>query len=126
MDEKPSPADSMKKSVIPDCPHQKILALYAERLPMLPQPRIWNGQRVNNLQARWRWVLTAKNPKGGRYADDEASGLQFFARFFAYVSQSDFLTGSAGKWSADLAWLIKAENFAKTLEGAYERREGAA
>lgn len=110
----------------PACPHQEILALYAKHLPGLPQPRVWDGQRVSSLKARWRWVLTAKKPNGGRYATDTAGGLDFFDRFFGYVAESDFLMGRDGKWSGcNLAWLVKAENFAKVLEGQYENRSAA-
>ena len=108
---------------IPDCPHQQIIALYAMHLPALPQPRIWEGKRSENLRARWRWVLSAKRGNGNRYAIDLESGLGFFERFFGYVAASDFLNGRDGKWQGcDLAWLVKAENFAKVIEGKYENR----
>lgn len=108
---------------LPVCPHQEIIKLYGKHLPTLPQPRAWEGQRANNLRARWRWVLTAKNRKGDRYSTDAASALAFFDRFFGYVAASDFLTGRDGKWpGCDLAWLVKAENFAKVIEGKYENR----
>lgn len=112
---------------IPDCPHQQIIDLYAKHLPTLPQPRIWESKRADNLRARWRWVLTAKKPNSTRYAVDPASALDFFDRLFVYVAASDFLTGRDGKWSGcDLAWLVKAENFAKVIEGKYENRTEAA
>lgn len=126
---KPIPNGIGSRQAEPDalaCPHQDILALYAKRLPTLPQPRVWDGQRATNLKARWRWVLTAKKPSGVRYATDTASGLDFFDRFFGYVSESDFLTGRDGKWGGcNLAWLVKAENFAKVLEGQYQNRSAA-
>lgn len=110
----------------PSCPHQEIIKLYGKHLPTLPQPRVWEGQRAENLKTRWRWVLTAKKPKGDRYATDAAGALDFFDRFFSYVAASDFLTGRDGKWpGCDLAWLVKAENFAKVIEGKYENREAA-
>ena len=72
-------------------------------------------------------MLTAKKGNGDPYATTEAEGLDFFARFFGYVGRSDFLTGRDGKWTGcDLPWLVKAENFAKVLEGKYENREAAA
>lgn len=108
---------------IPNCPHGDIVALYAQKLPTLPQPRVWEGKRAENLRARWRWVLTSKKPSGERYATDTESALDFFNRFFGYVAQSDFLTGKTDKWhGCDLAWLVKAENFAKVIEGKYENR----
>lgn len=111
---------------LPDCPHQEIIDLYTKHLPMLPVPRIWDGKRADNLRARWRWVLTAKRPNGERYATDLNTGLAFFERFMGYVAASDFLTGRDDKWhGCDLAWLVKAENFAKVIEGKYEKREAA-
>lgn len=120
--------DDVEKAAIgiPDCPQQEVIAMYGEVLPALPQPRAWEGQRANNLKARWRWVLTAKTSKGKRYATDKGSALDFFRRFFQYVAESDFLTGRDGKWQGcNLGWLVKAENFAKVLEGHYENREAA-
>lgn len=117
-----SPARKLKAE-IPDCPHQQIIELYAKNLPALPQPRIWDGRRADNLRARWRWVLTAKKSNGQGYAHDYQSALNFFDRFFGYVAESYFLTGRDGKWSGcDLAWLTKADNFAKVIEGKYENR----
>lgn len=112
---------------LPACPHQEIIKLYGKHLPDLPQPRAWDGQREQNLRARWRWVLTAKEAQSGEcYATDAATALSFFDRFFAYVAKSEFLTGRKGKWQSNLAWLVKAENFAKVLEGQYENRQEAA
>ena len=139
-----SPDHGKPVPAIPDCPHQQIIALYAKHLPALPQPRIWEGQRAENLRARWRWVLTARRGNGQRYATDLPSALDFFDRFFSYATDlpsaldffdrffsyaadSDFLTGRNGSWQGcDLAWLVKAENFAKVLEGKYENRQEAA
>lgn len=109
-----------KLPTIENCPHQKILDLYAECLPDLPQPRMWEGQRKQNLTCRWRWVLADLKAKG-KPCDADA-GLEFFRRFFAYVGDSAFLTGRGGQWQADLGWLCKAENFAKVLQGNYETR----
>jgi hypothetical protein len=119
-------AETVPRIDLPPCPHQRIIALYAERLPTLPQPRVWEGTRERNLSARWRWVLTARKPSGGRYAETTEEAVAFFDRFFAYVARSDFLSGRNGKWGGcSLAWLIKADNFAKVIEGAYENREAA-
>lgn len=116
-------SDQPAAAHLPACPHQEIIKLYGKHLPTLPQPRAWEGQRANNLRARWRWVLTAKNRKDDRYATDAASAVAFFDRFFGYVAASEFLTGRDGKWpGCDLAWLVKAENFAKVIEGKYENR----
>jgi uncharacterized protein YdaU (DUF1376 family) len=109
---------------LPPCPQQKILDTFAEVLPQLPQPRIWEGQRAKNLAARWKWVLTASDRNGKRHATNAEEGVDFFRRFFAYVATCDFLVGR-GKtsWSCDLGWLVKAENFDKVLSGNYQRQE---
>lgn len=116
------PAD--KKS---DCPHQAIIDLYEKHLPMLPSVVAWDGQRKQNLKARWRWVMTAKKRNGAPYASNRMEALGFFDRYFSYVASSEFLTGRNGKWlSCDLGWLVKAENFAKVLQGNYAEKEAQA
>ena len=125
---KPTNADALVVAgkPAPNCPHQKIIDLYGKHLPTMPFPKIWDGQRQQNLAARWRWVLTAKKPDGAPYATDTESALSFFDRFFGYVAKSDFLTGRDGKWQGcDLGWLVKAENFAKVVSGNYENKEAA-
>lgn len=108
-----------KPDPLPACPHEKLKTLYAEKLPMLPQPRTWDGQRATNMRNRWKWVLTEK-------CKNESEALAFFARFFDYVRESDFLMGRTGSWQGcDLPWLMKAENFAKVIDGKYENRGGA-
>ena len=116
------------KQTLPACPHLELLDIFAEKLPELPQPKpeLWEGQRAKNLSARWKWCLTAKKRNGERYATSKAEALDFFKRYFGYVGKSDFLTGRDGRWSGcDLAWLVKADNFAKVLQGNYENRQEA-
>lgn len=117
-------AESPSRSRVPNCPHQRLLELYAKHLPMLPQPVSWEGERQNAMRARWRWVLTTKRKDGSQHATDEASAVAWFDRFFEYIAKSDFLTGRNGKWeTCDLGWLVKAENFAKVLQGNYENKD---
>ena len=114
------------KPSLPACPHLELLDIFAEQLPELPQPKpeLWEGQRAKNLSARWKWCLTAKKRSGARYATTKAEALDFFRRYFGYVGKSDFLTGRDGRWAGcDLAWLVKADNFAKVLQGNYENRQ---
>lgn len=112
-----------KVAKLPACPHQKIIALYAEELPVLAQPRGWEGARATALQARWKFVLTQCRPNGEPYATDLESGLDFFKRLFAYIrTRCPHLVGvNDRQWQADLAWIVKAENFLKILEGKYEK-----
>lgn len=111
--------------VLPDCPHGKILELYAKHLPELPQPRSWDGQRAKDMRSRWRWVLTAKDTSTGKqWADSEEAALKIFEAIFMLVARSDFLSGRSGKWGgADIGWLMKATNFNKVLEGNYDNKE---
>ena len=113
---------------LPACPHTRLLELFAKHLPELPQPKpeLWQGKPADARRARWRWVLGAKHKSGKRYAETPAQALDWFDRFFGYVAGSDFLTGRNGKWTnCDLGWLMKADNFAKVVQGNYENKETA-
>ena len=117
-----------KSDAVPHCPHTELIDLYAEQLPTLPQPKpeLWTGARAAALKARWRWVLTAKKRDGTRYATSREEALGWFKRFFAFVAESDFLTGRDGKWTAcDLGWLCNETNFAKVVQGNFANKEAA-
>jgi len=110
-------------SKLAPCPHQRIIALFAEHLPELPQPRLWDGAREKNLASRWKWVLADLKKKGKPF--DKEAGIEFFGRMFAYISKCDLLMGKKGDWSCSLPWLVEAGNFAKVIEGNYERKDAA-
>lgn len=98
----------------PDCPHQAIVALYHELLPMCPGIRDWTPARAQALRARWN-------------EDPKRQDLGYWRKFFGYVAESDFLTGrssSAGRkpFLASLDWIVKAENFTKIREGRYHEQ----
>jgi len=115
-------------ATIPNCPHSELIDLFAKRLPELPQPKpeLWTSARAKAMCQRWKWVLTAKKKSGDRYATTKDDALAWFDRFFAYAAQSDFLSGRDGRWtSCDLGWLMKAENFAKVVQGNYENKKAA-
>jgi len=100
----------------PDCPHQQIIALYHDILPMCPPIRDWTPARAQALRARWN-------------ENKDRQNLDYWRRFFTFVADSDFLTGrtsSAGRkpFRASLEWMCKAENFTKIREERYH--EGAA
>lgn len=107
----------------PDCPHLEVLALWAEVLPSLPQHDVaqWKAARADHLRARWRETADEK-----RWVD-QAAGLAFFRKLFAYVGKSQFLTGRAntapGKrpFVVELEWLVKPLNWAKLIEGKYHQ-----
>jgi hypothetical protein len=77
----------------PDCPHQKLIDLYHELLPTCTKVVEWNGERQALMRARWREQAVPNGKRPG-YAT-EAAGLAFWRRYFGYVSQSNFLTGTA-------------------------------
>ena len=108
VDEKPA------RSKKPDCPHQQIIDLYHEVLPMCPRVRGWTPARATQLRARWNEALERQN-------------LDYWKRFFEYVATCDFLVGKAGNkpFFADLEWMTKAGNFTKIRERKYENREAA-
>jgi hypothetical protein len=95
-----------------DCPHQQIISLYHELLPMCPSIKEWTDTRQQNLRARWK-------------SSPDFQNLGWWKGFFEYIATSKFLTGQIpgqnGKpFLASLPWIIKPENFAKIREGMYE------
>jgi uncharacterized protein YdaU (DUF1376 family) len=68
-------------ATVPDCPHEKLIALYHELLPTCTQVVEWNEQRKAIARARWREKGAAK--PGYRTVED---GLAYWRRFFEYVA----------------------------------------
>ena len=100
-------------SEINECPHQKIIGLYAEIIPNGIQPKVWNGTRAVHLKARWR-------------EDKKRQNLDYWRRLFNYIAQSPFLMGQAHDtnkrpFEISLDWIIKPDIFAKIIEGKYHR-----
>lgn len=89
------------------CPQQQILDLYHETLPELRRMRVWNDARAKDLRARWR-------------QSKDHQDLDWWRRFFLYVRECPFLMGQRKDWSADLAWLVRADNFSKVINGNYQ------
>ena len=118
---------------VPPCPFDRVFDAFDEALPMLPQPRrslFVDGDNAIAMRKRWEWVMVAKHEKGDRKGERLAvtvdEGMEWFSNYFAYVAESDFLTGRNGRFTAcDLGWLVSAENFEKVLSGKYhgEQRE---
>lgn len=109
------------KPAVPNCPHKEIIQAYHEQLPTLPRVKVWNKEREAHLQARWRERLAQ-----GKYSTTE-EGIAYWTRLFQHVNDCPWLMGQItprdGKpFFADLAWLVKPENFAKLIEGKYDRR----
>lgn len=107
------PAEPAKRTR-PPCPHQQIIDLYHQILPMGTQVRVWNDARTKSLQARWR-------------EDPKRQSLGWWEKFFTYIAESEFLTGQTPAASGrdpfvvSLDWLINPQNFAKSVEGKYHR-----
>ena len=119
-------ADGVAPYRVPPCDHKGIVNAYATALPRLPQVAVLTETRKSHMQARWREVCGAEKLTA-------AEALDYFAKFFAYVGESSFLTGAGpprkdtGKvWRADLEWLMQPGKFAKVIEGAYhDKRQQA-
>ncbi|WP_434033692.1 hypothetical protein [Cupriavidus sp. a3] len=100
------------------CPHQEIIALYHELLPMGRAVRDWTPARSSHLRTRWN-------------EDPKRQNLDYWRRFFGYVANSPFLTGKVtprdGRkpFLVSLDWIVKAENFAKIREGQYHEEAAA-
>lgn len=107
-------------ATVPDCPHEKLIALYHELLPTCTQVIEWSDARKALMRSRWREKGNAK--PGYRTVED---GLAYWRRYFEYVSGSKFLTGKADAapgrkpFVASLEWLIRPKNFVKVVEGSY-------
>lgn len=99
----------------PPCPYQEIIELYHDLLPNNPEFVQLTDARRSQIHARWN----------GRVKGKPCNNLDFWRRYLAFVAKSKFLTGQKDPgqgrkvfW-ADLAWLTKAENFAKVVECKY-------
>ncbi|MEO8401836.1 MAG: hypothetical protein ABI597_08600 [Gammaproteobacteria bacterium] len=109
-----SKADSQHPTNKSNCPHEEIIALYHKILPMCAQVKVWNKTRRSYL--RQRWVENTKH-----------QDIQWWEKYFEYIEQSHFLTGKTeGRngqppFIADLEWLIRPNNFAKIIEGKFNK-----
>lgn len=96
------------------CPQQKIVDLWREILPELPQPKSWDGVRQQNLRTRWK-------------EDVKRQDLEWWRKFFGYIRSSPFLMGQVDprpghtQFYAKLDWVVKKANFEKIREGNYHR-----
>jgi len=95
---------------LPTCPHEDILNLYAQNLPMLAQVKVWSDKRKALLRARWN-------------EDEKRQNLQWWGKYFNYISKSDFLTGKKTSWQADIEWVLNPTNLIKIIEGTYDNKE---
>jgi hypothetical protein len=127
---KPITNISLSESV-PTIPFDKLIDLYEKNLPELPTVRkslFSTGTNAKATKQRWDWVMTStheKGPRAGqRLAENEEQALEWFDKFFGYVSQSDFLTGRDKKWNGcNLGWLMNRTNFEKVLSNQYHKKD---
>ena len=101
---------------IPRCPHRQIVAAYHRLLPSSPRVVDWTEGRKKHLATRWREKRSRQT-------------LEWWERFFAWIAESDFLTGRAqprqGRdepFVIDIDWLLAPKNFVKVIEGRYHPR----
>lgn len=127
-----NPTDADQKTTkAPICPIDGLIDLYEKTLPSMPRVRrslFKTGKNGTAMRQRWAWVMTSMHERGDRagtrLAETVEQGVAWFERYFAYVSDSKFLTESFA--ACDLGWLLAKENFEKVLSGRYENREGVA
>jgi uncharacterized protein YdaU (DUF1376 family) len=117
-------AAPLSETSFPTCPHTKILELWQKHLPHLTQHRSWEGSRQATL--RQRWVQAGRpstySPNGYKTLPE---GLAWWDSFFAYIANDTKLAAgfeSQGRtWRPDLEWIINATNFAKIIDGKYNK-----
>jgi hypothetical protein len=106
---------------LPNCDHEKVIALYHQHLPTLRRVEVWNETRKGYLRQRWREVAEEL----ARQKEVQVSDiLTWFTDFFVHIGTSKFLTGRVNSkdgrpFIADLEWILKPSNFAKIIEGKY-------
>jgi hypothetical protein len=116
---------------VPTVPFNELIDLYEKHLPDLPAVRkslFATGSNAKATKQRWEWVMTScheKGPRSGqRLAETVEQGLEWFDKYFSYVSQSDFLTGKSNTWAGcNLGWLMNRANFEKVLSGQYHKKD---
>ena len=107
----PKSGDSFGLAKRAPCPYQKILDLWAEMLPTLPQPVKLTPARRTQIRARW---------------EDELPDLESWRECFGYVRESPFLMGNVDpppgrkRFQASLEWVTKLDNLCKIYEGKYD------
>jgi len=115
----PASQSKCDRPKLPACPGQAILDLWADILPELPQPAVWNDARSKPVQCRWREMATHYG-----WQDAEA-GIDWFRRLFTQIKRSAFLMGKTPpakdrrQFVLQFDWLFKQSNFVKVIEGWY-------
>jgi len=117
-EDQPSESESKTPKKTP-CPYEKIRDLYHEILPSNPECILLSENRKGQIRQRWNSKIKSTH----------CSDLDFWRRFFTFISKSKFLTGrnapTNGRkvFNPSLTWLTKAENFAKIIELHYHEED---
>jgi hypothetical protein len=114
----PTPVEKSSNK-IPNCPHEKLIALFHAEAKSLARVALLNESRRRSLSGIWKQVFINDKLEG------EQAGLDYFDAYFNFVEQSDFLTGRANTkqpWQANFDWVINPKNFVKIIEGTYHRK----
>lgn len=89
------------------CPFTEIQNLWNSICISYPKIQSIQGTRQKAVKARWNYYKS----------------IDRFRELFEIAEASDFLKGVNNRnWSADFDWLMKADSFAKALEGKYSDR----
>lgn len=110
------------KSSLPICPHEAIVELYHEELPLLPRVRLMTDKRRKAMTAFWRWVLTSKKSDGTRRATSAEETLVWIRGYFGRATENDFLMGRAPRsdghtsWQCDLDFLLTEKGKKHVIE----------
>lgn len=123
--------DTSLSGSIPTVPFNDLIDIYEKHLPELPVVRkslFATGANAKATKQRWDWVMTSVHEKGARagqrLAQTPEQALEWFDKFFGFVSQSDFLTGRDKAWTGcNLGWLMNRSNFEKVLSGQYHKKD---
>lgn len=103
------------------CPHDALIDLWAELMPEFRQhaKNIWHGsKRAQDMENRWRSGFNILNERTGEpLYTDEASGIEWWGRFFRFLRRSEFLM-SGHQWLS-LEWVADREHFDAILELKY-------
>ncbi len=119
------PSD-LRKSKIPACPFDKVIAAYHDKLPELPKVRLLTDKRKKALSKFWTFVLTSKKSDGSPRAGNQAEALTWIGEYFSRASHNDFLMGRAGRtaehkdWQCDIDFLLTERGLTQVIEKTRE------
>ena len=106
----------------PTCPTQRIIDLYHEILPDLPQVKLKTKGRVKAIEKIWRWVLTSTKPDHTKRAESPEQAVTWFRNYFERATANDFLMGRTPRngdhanWKCDLDFLLTDRGMKHVIE----------